>query len=144
MAAGAGTPERTSHAHRCLRGHDEDRPAHAHDYESALPSTVLKAFSSPSSSWRSWLSFPSRRLDRAVLWPRPACGSAAVTCAAQEASCRQSTIRAHRAGVFRCRLMARGAVGNSKEAGEAQSWARLAISEEIAPTWASCSSTRPN
>jgi len=33
-----------------------------------------------------------------------------------EASCRQSTIRAHRASVVRCR-MARDAVGNSKEAG---------------------------
>jgi hypothetical protein len=31
-----------------------------------------------------------------------------------------------------------------KEAGEAQSWARLATSEDGAPTWASCSSTRPN
>jgi hypothetical protein len=70
----------------------------------ALSSTVLRAFSLPFSSWLSWLASPSCSSDRAVLWPQPAGGSAAVTCAAQEASCRQSTIRARRAGVFRCRL----------------------------------------
>jgi hypothetical protein len=47
-------------------------------------------------------------------------------------------------GVFRCPGLTRGAWGNSKEAGEAQSWARRATSEDGAPTWASCSSTRPS